>query len=170
MDLKEMFPVKLGFGGLRLPTNGKKDEINYDEMCKMVDEYVLAGGKYFDTSFIYHKGTSENAMAACVVDRLERDSFCLADKMPLWAVGGKIDLEGVFETQLEKCHVDYFDFYLLHNMSGKAIEFVEKSGAFEFQQRLKREGKIRYAGISYHDTPQRLDKILPGKRLNIQAE
>lgn len=63
MDLKEMFPMKLGFGGLRLPTSGSKDDVNYIRMCEMVDEYVANGGNYFDTSFIYHKGKSENAMA-----------------------------------------------------------------------------------------------------------
>lgn len=160
MDLKEMFPMKLGFGGLRLPTNGKKEDINYKLLCEMVDEYVSNGGRYFDTSFIYHKGNSENAMAACIVDRLKRDSFCLADKMPLYPVGGKTDLEGVFKLQLEKCHVDYFDFYLLHNMNRNCFEFVEKSGAFEFQQQLKKDGRIRYAGFSYHDTPENLDKLL----------
>lgn len=160
MDLKEMFPMKLGFGGLRLPTNGSKDDVNYIRMCEMVDEYVANGGNYFDTSFIYHKGKSENAMAACVVDRLKRDSFCLADKLPLWTVGGKTDLEGVFETQLKKCHVDYFDFYILHNMNRNSYDFTEQSDAFEFQQKLKKDGKIRYAGMSFHDTPQMLDKLL----------
>lgn len=160
MDLKEMFPMKLGFGGLRLPTNGSKDDVNYIRMCEMVDEYVANGGNYFDTSFIYHKGKSENAMAACVVDRLKRDSFCLADKLPLWTVGGKTDLEGVFETQLNKCHVDYFDFYILHNMNRNSYDFTEQSDAFEFQQKLKKDGKIRYAGMSFHDTPQMLDKLL----------
>lgn len=75
MDLKDMFPMKLGFGGLRLPTSGSKDDVNYIRMCEMVDEYVANGGNYFDTSFIYHKGKSENAMAACVVDRLKKRQF-----------------------------------------------------------------------------------------------
>lgn len=160
MDLREMFPMKLGFGGLRLPTNGEKDHIEYDKMCEMVDEYMSAGGKYFDTSFIYHRGKSEEAMAACVVDRFGRDSFCLSDKLPLWAVDGKIDLQSVFDVQLKKCHVDFFDFYLLHNVNRNDTDFIEKSDAFEFQQRLKREGKIRFAGFSFHDTPEMLDKIL----------
>jgi len=160
MDLKEMFPMKLGFGGLRLPINGQKDNINYKVMCEMVDEYISNGGKYFDTSFIYHKGTSENAMGACVVDRYDRDSFCLADKLPMWAVGGKTDLQGTFDLQLEKCHVSYFDFYLLHNVNRNAFEFMRNANVFEFQQKLKKEGKIRYAGLSYHDTPESLDAIL----------
>lgn len=160
MDFNKMFPMKLGFGGLRLPTNGEKDDINYKKMCEMVDEYVSNGGKYFDTSFIYHKGASENAMGACVVDRLPRESFCLADKMPLWAVGGKTDLAGVFNTQLNKCHTDYFDFYLLHNVNRNAIKFMYDANVFEFQQKIKSEGKIRFAGMSFHDKPELLDELL----------
>lgn len=160
MDFKEMFPMKLGFGGLRLPINGRKDDINYNLMCEMVDEYISNGGRYFDTSFIYHNGKSENAMGACVVDRHDRDSFCLADKLPLWAVGGKADLQAVFNQQLEKCKVTYFDFYLLHNVNRNAFEFMKNEKVFEFQKKLKLEGKIRYAGLSFHDTPKLLEDIL----------
>lgn len=160
MNLKKMFPMKLGFGGLRLPINGEKDNINYKLMCEMVDEYVANGGKYFDTSFIYHKGTSENAMGACVVDRLPRDSFCLADKLPLWTVGGKMDIEGVFNTQLDKCHTNYFDFYLLHNVSRNSLKFMKEADVFEFLKKKKAEGKIRNAGMSFHDSPEILDMLL----------
>lgn len=161
MDLREMFPNKLGFGGLRLPIlNGEKDQVDYKETCRMVDEYVAHGGTYFDTSYIYHKGRSEDAFAACVVDRLNRNSFCLADKLPLWKVGGDLTCEQVFESQLKRCHVDYFDFYLLHNMNRNAIDFANNEDVFEFQKKLKREGKIRYAGMSFHDTPEMLEQLI----------
>lgn len=160
MDLRTMFSCKLGFGGLRLPILDSKENIDYKTLCEMVDCYVENGGQYFDTSYIYHRGQSENAFGKCIVDRLPRDSFCLADKMPAYPVGGKDDFEGVFHEQLSKCHVDYFDFYLIHNVNSNSLPYIEGKDIFSFQRKLKERGDIRYAGFSFHDTPQTLDRLL----------
>lgn len=160
MEWRELFEMKLGFGGLRLPVKGAKEEVDYKIMCEMVDTYVANGGRYFDTSYIYHRGMSEPAMAACVTDRLPRDSFCLADKLPSWNSYGMDTPEDVFHEQLRKCHTDYFDFYLLHNLNARTIGYVEKQGTFELLQKLKQRGDIRYGGFSFHDTPQMLDQLL----------
>lgn len=160
MEWRNLIDMKLGFGGLRLPIKGEKEDVDHKKMCEMVDEYVANGGKYFDTSYIYHRGMSEPAMAACVVERLPRDSFYLADKLPSWGSRGKGSLEEVFQDQLRKCHVDYFDFYLLHNISCRSLPYVEEHDSFSFLMKLKERGDIRYAGFSFHDTPQMLDKLL----------
>lgn len=160
MEWRNMFDMKLGFGGLRLPVTGAGDEVDYKKMCEMVDVYVANGGKYFDTSYIYHGGKSENAMAACVVDRLPRDGYCLADKLPLWRSKGMGTQEDVFQHQLEKCHTDYFDFYLLHNLNSRNIDYVEKEESFDFLRKLKERGEIRFGGFSFHDSPEMLDRLL----------
>lgn len=159
MEWRGLFDVKLGFGGLRLPVRGDKAEVDHKKMCEMVDTYVSNGGKYFDTSYIYHKGMSEPAMAACVVERLPRDSFYLADKLPSWNTPGKTQ-ENVFFDQLKKCHVDYFDFYLLHNLNARSLPYVEEHDSFSFLMERKERGDIRYAGFSFHDTPEVLDQLL----------
>lgn len=159
MEWRNMFDMKLGFGGLRLPVRSGK-EVDYKKMCEMVDIYVANGGKYFDTSYIYHEGMSEPAMAACVVDRLPRDSYCLADKLPSWVSSKMKTPEDVFHDQLRKCHTDYFDFYLLHNLNTRTLGYVEREGTFDYLRKLKERGDIRFGGFSFHDSPQMLDRLL----------
>ena len=112
IDLKKM--PKLGFGLMRLPeTDGV---IDHEHVCRMVDKYMKAGMNYFDTAYIYHGGNSETAAREALVKRYPRDSFMLATKLPAWEMKGEADVQRIFDHQLEKAGVDYFDFYLLHSL------------------------------------------------------
>ncbi len=160
-DLKKLMPKKLGFGCMRLPViNGKTEDIDDAAFCRMADAYIEQGFKYFDTAYPYHNQKSEEAVRRCVVERYDRDRFFLADKMPIWLIEKEEDCQKHFDIQLERCGVEYFDFYLLHALNKDRVADVEKKGVFEFVQRMKAEGKIRHIGFSFHDTADVLDDIL----------
>lgn len=154
---------KLGFGLMRLPLTDPTDvsKVDYDKLCKMVDRYMETGFNYFDTAFPYHGGgNSETAFRECVAKRYPRDSYTITDKLSFFVVQKAEDMEGFFAGQLERCGVEYFDYYLLHSMNKDYLELAEKIGAFEFAARKKAEGKIKHVGFSFHDTAEVLDEIL----------
>lgn len=160
-NLNELMPKKLGFGCMRLPVIGGDDnQIDEAAFCHMIDSYMEQGFKYFDTAYPYHNGNSEAAVRKCLVERYERESFFLADKMPLWAVKENADYQKIFDVQLERCGVEYFDFYLLHAMSNDRLAETEKKGGFAFVQKMKEEGKVRHIGFSFHDSAEVLEEIL----------
>ena len=160
-DLKDLMEKKLGFGCMRLPViDGKPDVIDDKRFCDMIDSYMEQGFRYFDTAFPYHNQQSESAVKRCLVDRYDRNQFFLATKMPLWFVKENADYQKVFDIQLERCGVDYFDFYLLHAMNKDSAAKTEELGGFEFIQSKKAEGKIKHIGFSFHDTAEVLDDIL----------
>ncbi|MCI8390113.1 MAG: 4Fe-4S dicluster domain-containing protein [Roseburia sp.] len=160
-DLKKLMPKKLGFGCMRLPVlNGKTEDIDDAAVCRMVDAYMEQGFKYFDTAYPYHNQKSEEAVRRCIVERYDRESFFLADKLPVWLIEKEEDCQKYFDIQLERCGVEYFDFYLLHALSKDRVADIGKKGVFEFAQRMKAEGKIRHIGFSFHDTADVLDEIL----------
>lgn len=152
---------KLGFGCMRLPVvDGDMERIDDELFCKMIDSFMEQGFTYFDTAYPYHNQKSEAAVKRCLVERYPREKFYLADKMPMWLAKESSDYEKLFAEQLERCGVEYFDFYLLHALYGERYEEAQKLGAFEFAQKMKAEGKIKYAGFSFHDKADVLDKIL----------
>lgn len=151
---------KLGFGAMRLPTLGADDKIDIEETKKMVDAYMQAGHNYFDTAYGYHGGTSEIAMKEAVVKRYPRDSFILVDKLPIWACETSEDVKRIFNEQLEKCGVDYFDIYLLHALNHDNNAKNENLGSYEFAKKMKEEGKIRLFGFSFHGTTEDLRNIM----------
>lgn len=153
---------KLGFGLMRLPLTDKNDQtsINMDEMKKMVDTFLERGFTYFDTAYMYHDYKSEIAAREALVKRHPRDSFTLTSKLPTMFLKTEEDMERIFNEQLEKCGVEYFDYYLLHNLSVTNYAIAQKFGSFDFIQQKKREGKIRKIGFSYHDNADLLDEIL----------
>lgn len=152
---------KLGFGCMRLPVvDGDMERIDDTVFCKMVDSFMEQGFTYFDTAYPYHNQKSEGAVKRCLVDRYPREKFYLADKMPMWLAKEYGDYEKIFEEQLERCGVEYFDFYLLHAMGKERTDEAEKLGAFEFVQKMKAEGKIKHIGFSFHDSAAVLDEIL----------
>lgn len=160
-ELANFNEKKLGFGCMRLPViDGDMERIDDELFCKMVDTFMEKGFTYFDTAYPYHNQKSEGAVKRCVVDRYDRDKFYLADKMPMWNAKEYADYERIFAEQLERCGVEYFDFYLLHALYGERYEEAVKLGAFEFVQKMKAEGKIKHAGFSFHDTADVLDRIL----------
>ncbi len=160
-ELANFKEKKLGFGCMRLPViDGDMERIDDELFCKMVDTFMEQGFTYFDTAYPYHNQKSEGAVKRCLVDRYDRYKFYLADKMPMWSAKEYADYERLFAEQLERCGVEYFDFYLLHALYGERYEEGVKLGAFDFIQKMKAEGKIKHAGFSFHDTADVLDKIL----------
>lgn len=156
------FGKKLGLGGLRLPILDPNDQtsIDYETLEKIIDIFMEHGFSYYDTSYIYHGRLSENALGKALVDRYPRDSFLLSTKMPVKFMKQKEDMERIFEEQLNKCHVDFFDFYLIHAISKESYENCKEWGAFEFLKQKRAEGKFREFGVSLHDSPEFLDLIL----------
>lgn len=153
---------KLGFGFMRLPIIDKEDQssIDFQQLNKMVDTFLERGFTYFDTAYMYHNFTSETALREALVKRHPRNSFTVATKMPTMFLKKKEDLDKIFNEQLKKIGVDYFDYYLLHNLGVSNYEIAKKLDAFSFIQKKKEEGKIRNIGFSFHDTADLLDEIL----------
>ncbi len=152
---------KLGFGLMRLPEKaGEKGVIDHDLVKKMVDAYIEAGFTYFDTAYIYGDGASEGAAKACLVDRYPRESFQLADKLPLFFLKDKAHGRELFETSCRRCGVEYFDFYLLHCMNRDNFKVVEREDMWSLMRELKAEGRVKHIGFSFHDTADVLDEIL----------
>ena len=152
---------KLGFGCMRLPViNGDMDKIDEAYFCNMIDSFMEQGFTYFDTAYPYHNQKSEGAVRCCLVERYDREKFYLADKMPVWLVKEYADYEKLFNEQLERCGVEYFDFYLLHALDDEEYQKTDELGGFSFVQEKKAEGKIKHVGFSFHDTAEVLDKIL----------
>lgn len=150
---------KLGFGLMRLPQ--KDDAIDMDHLCRMVDAYMAAGMNYFDTAYVYHGGNSEKVIKDALVSRYPRDSFMLATKLPAWCMKEEADRDRIFNEQLERCGVDYFDFYLLHSIEdGGNGETYEKLNCFSWGLQKKAEGKIRHFGFSFHGSPAYLTQVL----------
>ena len=153
---------RLGFGLMRLPLcGGSPTDIDLAALCQMVDLFLERGFTYFDTSYVYHGGASEHAIRQALVERHDRSRFLLASKFPTFAMVPESQVEAIFEEQLEKCGVSYFDYYLLHNLNRYlyATE-VQEAHLFEHMRRWKAEGRIRHIAFSYHDDAAHLDQIL----------
>ncbi|MDR3237291.1 MAG: aldo/keto reductase [Spirochaetia bacterium] len=144
----------LGFGCMRLPMLGES-EIDKAAAQEMVDYAIAHGVNYFDTAYMYHDGKSEPFTGEALAKH-PRASFNLATKMPLVSVSSKADVERIFNEQLQNCRVDYFDYYLLHNINESHWEKVESYGIYEFAKEKQRQGKIRRLGFSFHDKPELL--------------
>ena len=140
----------LGFGAMRFPTNadGSIDEARTSEMIHM----ALRGGvNYIDTAYPYHGGMSETVLGRILKD-VPRDSYYLATKYPGHQIAETYDPKAVFEEQLKKCNVEYFDFYLLHNVYEKSIGVYEdpRWGIIDYFIEQKKLGRIRHLGFSTH--------------------
>lgn len=151
---------KFGFGLMRLPTQGEYTKIDLAHFQKMADAFIAAGGAYFDTAYPYHGGFSERAFREVVVKRYPRSSYTVTDKMPMYLVNKEEDLQPIFDEQLERCGVEYFDYYWLHALATGNYSKVQATKSFEFIARKQAEGKIRHIGFSFHDTPELLEQIL----------
>lgn len=150
---------KLGFGLMRLPE--KDGSIDIPRVTDMIDSYMKAGFNYFDTAYVYHGGNSEKAVKEILTKRYPRESYTVATKLPAWAVKTIEDCEKVFQEQLERTGLDYFDYYLLHSLEdGGNYDVYEKLDCFSFCMKKKAEGKIKHFGFSFHGTPKLLEKVL----------
>ena len=148
----------LGFGLMRLPMKG--DEVDHEELSKMVDSYLDAGFNYFDTAHPYHGGKSEIAMRECLVKRHDRKEFLVADKLTEPYFQKTEDIRPFFDSQLKWCGVDYFDFYLMHAQNSSNYGKFQRCKAYETCSGIRDEGLIRHLGISFHDKASLLEKIL----------
>ena len=153
---------KLGFGLMRLPllNNDDKSSIDIDQVIPMVDLFMERGFTYFDTAYGYHDGHSETTFREAVVKRYPREAFTVTDKFPIWEVKSADDLPRIFNEQLERCGVEYFDYYWLHAINKSYYEKIQQYDVFSFISRMKQESKVRHMGFSFHDTPELLEKVL----------
>ena len=150
----------LGFGCMRLPqVSPDNPKIDYATAKKMIDRAMKAGCNYFDTAYMYHGGESERCLGE-LLKPYSRDSYYLTDKMPVWFARNSGNIEKIFNEQLARCKTGYFDFYMLHALDTANWSLAQKYKAYEFLARMKKEGKIRKLGFSFHDTPEVLQKIV----------
>ena len=148
----------LGYGCMRFPKH-RDGSINREKAEPLIDLAYQNGVNYFDTAYNYHEGKSEEFTGAALA-KYDRNSFYLATKLPQWLVHSLEDAEGIFKRQLERLQMDYIDFYLLHALDRKAFDKLVSLGVLELVDRLKKEGKIRYIGFSFHDEYNAFDYIL----------
>ena len=157
IDLNTM--PKLGFGLMRLPE--KDGAIDLAQVCRMADAYLDAGLTYFDTAYVYHGGNSEKIVKEALVKRHPREAFTVATKLPAWCMKEEADRDRIFNEQLERCGVDYFDFYLLHSIEdGANGDTYDRLNCFEWGVQKKAEGRIRHFGFSFHGSPEYLERLL----------
>ena len=154
----ERIKKNFGFGAMRLPMKG--GEVDIPQTCRMVDAFLEAGFNYFDTAHGYLEGKSELALRECLTSRYPRDRYILTNKLTSFYFKKQEDIRPFFQSQLEACGVDCFDFYLMHAQSVENFEHFKRCRAYETALELKAEGKIRHFGISFHDRAEVLEQIL----------
>ena len=157
----------LGFGMMRLPVLSGPEDFDYPQLEQMVDEFLAAGYTYFDTSFVYHMGKSEEAVRCALVERHPRESFTVATKFPTFNNVPEEQIDAIFQEQLNHLGVDYIDYYLLHNVQTVLYDGVDGEGGviktthlFDHAKKWKEEGKIRHLGFSFHSSAKLLDRVL----------
>lgn len=159
---------KLGFGLMRLPelnsNNGIKDgetgTIDLRQVNSMVDTFLERGFTYFDTAWMYCNFHSEEAIRECLVKRHPRDSFTIATKLHAGFLKTKEDRDRIFNEQLKKVGVDFFDYYLLHDNGYDHDQIYEKLDCYRWIVEKKEQGLVKHIGFSFHDNAEVLDDIL----------
>lgn len=161
------FMKNLGFGMMRLPVISGPTDFDYKQLNDMVDAFLEAGYTYFDTSYVYHDGKSEEATRKALVERHPRDSYTVATKFPTFLMVPEDKIEEIFQSQLEHLGVDYVDYYLLHNIQNVYYDGYDGKGGivktthlFDHAKKWKEDGKIRHLGISFHSSAKLLDRVL----------
>lgn len=151
-----------GFGCMRLDTfeNG---EVDIENFKAMVDMFIEQGFNYFDTAHGYINYKSEPAIKEALVKRYPRESYILTDKLSEGFFKTEEEILPLFESQLEACGVDYFDYYLMHAQNAEYFEKYQKLHAYDIVNDLIKQGKVKHLGISFHDTADVLDHILTNR-------
>jgi len=154
--------MNLALGMMRLPILDENDfkSIDYNQVNEMVDLLMKNGFNHFDTAYPYHEGLSEVAFRKSVVERYPRDSYTVSDKLPLFSITEESQLEPIFSEQLERTGVEFFDYYLMHNVSGFSQKGWLDVDSFSFANKKKEEGYIKHLGLSTHGDAEFLDMIL----------
>lgn len=153
---------RLGFGTMRLPVvNGVATDIDEKQVDDMIDYAISHGINYFDTAHPYHGGMSEKVIGKSL-SRYPRESYYLASKYPGHIIRGSYNPAEIFEEQLQKCGVDYFDFYLLHNVYENSIQVYQDPqwGILDYFLEQKRLGRIKHLGFSTHGRPDTIQSFL----------
>lgn len=155
MIYKEFQNLKLsalGLGAMRLPViDGNDAAVDAAATEEMVAYAMEQGINYYDTAWGYHSGNSETVIGKAL-GKYPRENFYLATKFPGYDLANMPKVKEIFEKQLEKCGVDYFDFYLFHNVCEMNIDaYLDKQyGIYEYLMEQKRDGRIRHLGFSAH--------------------
>jgi predicted aldo/keto reductase-like oxidoreductase len=160
----------LGFGCMRLPLQSKSTNpadifapnqpIDEEEALKMIHYALEAGINYFDTAYPYHSGQSERLVGRALEGK--RQDVLLATKLPLWLLNSEADAERIFEEQLQKLKTSYLDVYLLHGLNRAMWDKTKQLNLLSFVDRLLADGKVRYAGFSFHDDLEIFKEIVDG--------
>lgn len=161
-DFKGLRLSALGMGTMRLPViNGDDSKVDQALVDEMVAHAMEGGVNYYDTAWAYHGGTSELALGKAL-SAYPRESFYLANKFPGYDLSNMDKVGEIFEAQLEKCLVDYFDFYLFHNVCELNIDAYldPKHGILDYLLEQKRQGRIRHLGFSCHGAMPVLRRFL----------
>lgn len=148
-----------GFGCMRLPMK-LKVKVDYKEFSAMIDKFMSEGFNYFDTAHGYVATQSETSIRDCLSKRYPREDFILTNKLSSNCFKKEADIRPFFEKQLKACGVEYFDFYLMHAQSSENYQQYKDANAYQVAQQLKKEGKVRHVGLSFHDKADVLDMIL----------
>lgn len=143
---------------MRLPMQG--EDVDIEQTKQMVDTFLAQGFNYFDTAHGYIQGKSELALKECLTSRHDREEYILTNKLTESYFKTQADIRPFFQSQLEACGVDYFDFYLMHSQGSTNYQHFKDCRAYETAFELKAEGKVRHVGISFHDRAEVLDQIL----------
>ncbi|WP_294719887.1 aldo/keto reductase [uncultured Gemmiger sp.] len=154
----EKIKKNFGFGCMRLPMQG--EDVDIEQTKQMVDTFLAQGFNYFDTAHGYIQGKSELALKECLTSRHNREDYILTNKLSEGYFKTQADIRPFFQSQLEACGVDYFDFYLMHSQGSTNYQHFKDCRAYETAFELKAEGKVRHVGISFHDRAEVLDQIL----------
>ena len=153
----------LGFGAMRLPVlDGDDTKIDEAQTFRMVDAAMAGGVNYFDTAWGYHDGHSEVVLGKAL-SRFPRERFYIADKFPGYDLSNFGKVEQIFEEQLQRCQVDYFDFYLFHNTCELNIEQYLNDAKYKTWSYLieqKHNGRIRHLGFSAHGSVEVIRRFL----------
>lgn len=161
-DYQDLKLSALGLGAMRLPViDGDDARIDEEKAAEMVAYAMEKGINYYDTAWGYHNGNSEIVMGKAL-SRYDRDSYYLATKFPGYDLSNMDKVEEIFEKQLEKCRVDYFDFYLVHNVCEMNIDAYldEKYGIYDYLVKQKENGRIRHLGFSAHGSCEVMKRFL----------
>ena len=160
-SFKDLKLSQLGFGCMRFASDPSTGEIDQAKVNAMFDLAIREGVNYFDTAYPYLGGKSELAMAEGL-SRYPRESYYIADKFPGHSLTAPIDNIALFKVSLRKCRTDYFDFYLLHNITEWSVKYYESEEYHILPDmlQLKKEGKIRNLGFSFHGGPELLEAFL----------
>lgn len=155
-------PKKLGFGLMRLPLTDPDDAASVDlaQTSRMIDTFLASGFTYFDTAWMYCGFESENAVRKALVERHPRDAYTLATKLHAGFLHTKEDRDRIFNEQLRKTGVEFFDYYLLHDMGKDHFEKYTALDCFDWIVEKKKKGLVRHIGFSFHDTADVLDQVL----------